>query len=122
MDEGPWSIRVERTHAAVAGNARLARTWSSRLIGLLGRRGLEPGEALILPRCRSIHTFGMRFVFDAIFVDRAWRVVALRPDLSPWRLVLPVWGAWGVIEAARGTVARAGLRVGDQLRVMPGTP
>ena len=97
----------------------MARTLMARVKGLLGRRSLGAQEALILPRCRSIHTFGMRFAIDAVFVDRAWRVVAMRSRLVPGRLIFPVVGAWGVIELADGTVGRAGLIVGDQLELTP---
>ncbi|MBI3322007.1 MAG: DUF192 domain-containing protein [Candidatus Omnitrophica bacterium] len=109
-------IQVERTQRSVAVEARAACSWRSRLVGLLGRRALAEGEALFFPHCRSIHTIGMRFPIDAIFVDRAWRVVAVRAHLGPGRLLLPVWGAWGVIEAACGTVERVGLNVGDRLQ------
>jgi len=50
-------------------------------------------------------------------VDRAFRVVALREGLSPWRMIPPVWKAWGVIEIAAGSLKRVRLAVGDQLQV-----
>jgi hypothetical protein len=95
----------------------MAHSWRSRLVGLLGHERLQAGEALILPRCQAIHMVGMRFAIDAIFVDRAWRVVALRQRLQPNSIGLPVWGAWGVIEASAGTIQAAGLEPGDQLQL-----
>jgi uncharacterized membrane protein (UPF0127 family) len=94
----------------------MARSFWSRLVGLLGRTALSEGEALIMPHCRSIHTLGMRFPIDVVFVDRDWRVVSLKSHLSPGRVTWPVWNAWGVVEVASGTLARVGLQVGDQLR------
>ena len=85
------------------------------MVGLLGRRALPDGEALVFERCRAIHTVGMRFPIDVVFVDRGWRVVAMRHAVGPGRLVRPVWRAWGVIELTAGSLARAGLEVGDQL-------
>jgi len=114
-----WRIQVERTQRPVAVEARIARSWRSRLIGLLGRPALAEGEALVFPRCRSIHTIGMRVPIDAIFIDRDWRVVSLNTSLVPWRIVLPVWEAWGVIETNQGAVARTGVAVGDQLTLTP---
>ena len=104
----------------LASRAVTATTFAARLKGLLGRPGLPEGEAMIFERCRSIHTIGMRFRIDAVFVDRAWHVVALRCDLGPGQVVAPVRGAWGVIETASGMVARLGLQVGDQLRIVTG--
>jgi uncharacterized membrane protein (UPF0127 family) len=91
------------------------------MVGLLARRELPADEALVFPNCASIHTVGMRFPIDVIVVDREWRVVALRERLVPGRVVLPVWRAWGVVEAACGTLKRVGLRVGDRLVVVDGT-
>ena len=118
MDEGRWTILMARTQQPVATHAHMARSWWSRMRGLLGRRTLPSGEALMIPRCRSIHTCGMQFPIDAVFVDRALRVVALRRGLRPWRIVPPVWKAWGVVEVAVGSLDRLHLTVGDQLTLV----
>ena len=89
-------IRVARTQQWLASRARVAQTVAERMVGLLGRTGLEAGEGLVLPGCHSIHTVGMRFPIDVIFVDRQWRVVALRSAYAPGRLIPPVWRAWAV--------------------------
>ena len=99
----------------LAARVRVAGSLWSRIKGLLGRQALEAGEGLVLPRCRSIHTCGMRFAIDAIFVDKDFRVVALKRGIGPWRVVPPVWRAWGVVEVAAGTLARLGLKLGDHL-------
>lgn len=120
-DGNPQILRVvvERTGAALAAQATVAASFISRLVGLLGRTGLSPGEALIIPRCQSIHMCGMRFPIDAVFVDRAWRVVALYERLRPWRLTRLVLNAWAVIELPAGTVLKAGVAQGDRLHVQP---
>ena len=113
----PCVISIGSSGKVLASRATVARTFLSRAIGLLGRRGLSDGEAMVFPRCNSIHTLGMRFPIDAVFVDREWRVVALRSALGSGRMVWPVPGAWGVIELACGTLERIGVQVGDSLRV-----
>lgn len=110
---------IARTREPLAARACLARTFGERAIGLLGHRTLPDGEALVLERCGSIHTVGMRFPIDAVFVDRAWRVVALKGRLGPGRVIWPVRRAWGVVELAAGAVERVGLQLGDQLEVVP---
>jgi uncharacterized protein len=57
-----------------------------RLTGLLGRRSLPPGVALEIPRCRSVHTFGMRFALDLVWLDGAGRVVRIDRGVRPWRV------------------------------------
>jgi uncharacterized protein len=44
------------------------------------------GEGLLIPRCRSIHTFGMRFALDVIFLDSAARAVSVRRRVPPRRI------------------------------------
>lgn len=109
-------IVVERSGVTVASHATYARTPWARMRGLLGRRGLPDGEALIFERCWSIHTIGMRFPIDAVFVDQEWRVVALRCDLGPGQVIPPIHQAWGAIELAAGSAARHGVLVGDRLQ------
>ena len=107
---------LERTAACLALRATFARSSWSRMRGLLGRTGLSIDEALIFERSASIHTIGMRFPIDAIFVDREWRVVGLKADLRPGKLVLWVARAWGTIEMASGSIARCDVRIGDHIR------
>ncbi len=98
--------------------ASLADSWTKRMVGLLRHDSLGPDEALFFPGCHSIHTFGMRFTIDAIFIDRAWRIVALRPGLAPGKIVLPILGAWGVIEVAEDFIAHQGLKKDDLLELV----
>ena len=114
-----WEIRVERTGELLAADARMARSVVERMVGLLGRRVLRDGEALILLACRAIHTCFMRFAIDVVFVNGAWGVVAIRCTLPPWRLTPVVWAAEAAIELPAGQVTRAQHAVGDRLVLQP---
>ncbi|MBO0690943.1 MAG: DUF192 domain-containing protein [Candidatus Dormibacteraeota bacterium] len=94
------------------------RTPLGRAVGLLARSGLPPGTGMWLHPCRSIHTVGMRFSIDAVFVDRRGVVVRVDPWVRPGRMVPFVRRARGVVELPAG--AAAGLTVGDELRFVPG--
>jgi uncharacterized membrane protein (UPF0127 family) len=77
----------------------LARSFSERSRGLARMTPLPAGHALHLPRCRSVHTFGMRFAIDVFFLDSDGRVV--RTELAvPPRRVLVCRGAAAVLEVA----------------------
>jgi len=52
-----------------------ATTLRARLLGLAFMRPPPPDHALLIPRCRSIHTFGMRFAIDVTFLDADRRTV-----------------------------------------------
>jgi uncharacterized membrane protein (UPF0127 family) len=55
-----------------------------RLVGLIGRRSFE--GALEIPRCRSVHTFGMRFALDLVWLDASRRVIRVDRGVPPWRV------------------------------------
>ena len=77
---------------------RVAGTSLSRLVGLLGKRGLEPGTGLLIIPSQAIHTVAMRFAIDVVFVDRDWRVIHLRPTMVPFRVTGLHWKARSVLE------------------------
>ena len=100
----PAPDRLARLPAReLAGGVRIAeaRTFSSRVVGLAGLRDLPSGHALLLPRCRSVHTFGMRFGLDLVFLDRHGRVAELRFGVAPGRIV-GCRRARAVVEVAQG--------------------
>jgi uncharacterized membrane protein (UPF0127 family) len=65
----------------------IATSHLCRLLGLalLSRR--NAGAGLLIPRCRSVHTFGMRFRLDLLFLDVEGRVIELRRGVPPRRFV-----------------------------------
>jgi len=68
------------------GAVPVASTWRSRLLGLaLLRR--EAAGGLLIPRCRSVHTIGMRFPLDLHFLDAEGSTVSLRRAVPPGRVV-----------------------------------
>ncbi len=89
----------------------------SRIVGLLGKRGLDPGTGLLIMPSQAIHTVAMRFPIDVLFVDRKWRVVHLRPAMVPNRMTGIHWRARCVIELPSGQIAQTSTEVGDQLLV-----
>ena len=78
-----------------------ATRWRRRLLGLAFRRRPPEGWALLIPRCRSVHTFGMRFPIDVVFLDAQGRVVRIARAVPP-RRVLVCRGAAAAVEARTG--------------------
>jgi uncharacterized membrane protein (UPF0127 family) len=64
----------------------VARSRLSRLVGLAGRRRPAADKALLIPRCRSVHTFGMRFDLDLVWLDQHGRVLAVDESVPPCRV------------------------------------
>jgi uncharacterized membrane protein (UPF0127 family) len=103
----------------VVENLELAEDSTSRRRGLIGHTPLAQRHGLLIRPCRWVHTFGMSFPIDVVYLDREWRVVALTENLVPNRIGPPVLQAQCVVEMAAGAVGQAGLAVGDQLEVRP---
>jgi len=101
--------------AAVARSVEHAKNMWARSRGLLGRKGLAPGEGLLLDPCSGIHTFGMAFPIDAVFLNRAGEVVHLVRSMSPFRMSRYVFSARTVLELRAGTIQESEIRVGDRL-------
>jgi uncharacterized membrane protein (UPF0127 family) len=108
------ALRNTSNAQVVAASVEVALTRAARRRGLLGRDRLEPGRAMLIAPCSSIHTWFMRFPIDVIFVARDGRVVKTRAAMPPWRLAVAL-GAYAVVELPPGAIAKALVRVGDRL-------
>jgi hypothetical protein len=103
----------------VLGVVDVAETPLTRMVGLLGRGALAPGEGLLLRPCAMIHTCFMRFAIDVVFTDRTGDVVGVFDTLRPFRLARGGRGAREAIELPAGTVRRARVTPGGRVRVEP---
>ena len=99
----------------MAGHVEMADTMWKRFVGLLGRASLDPGHALLLDPCSSIHMFFMRFAIDVIFLDGQDKVVRIVRGLAPWRVAAAA-GSRKVVEMAAGALTEQ-IAEGDQLRL-----
>jgi uncharacterized protein len=85
-----------------------------RMRGLLGRRGLESGEGLLIKPTGSVHTFFMRFPIDVVFLSREGEVLKIARALPAWRMT-GAQRAKAVLELAADEADRRGIRVGTRL-------
>jgi uncharacterized membrane protein (UPF0127 family) len=110
-----FSVRNADRGTVLLTNGKLyANTWS-RFWGLMLKKGVAEGEGILLTRSSSIHSFFMRFRFDAIFIDKENRVVKIVPAMKQWRMAFGGKGAKDTIELAAGGAERANTQPGDQL-------
>ena len=98
----------------LATRADLADTGVKARTGLLNHSGLAPGEGLWIAPCEAVHTFGMRFPIDVVFVNRKKRVVKVHPNLVRGRIAFS-FRAYSVLELPAGRLAETGTQCGDQL-------
>ena len=115
-DVGSFIVHNRTRGATLAANVLLADTPRARRIGLLRHKALEPGEGLWIYPTQAIHTFGMRFPIDVVFLDRRLRVKRVYHRLAPFRLTMLVWGARSALELSSGSLASTGTVAGYELQ------
>lgn len=95
-----------------------AGSFWTRLKGLRGRFRLPEGEALWIVPCRGVHTRGMQFPIDVLFLDGTLRVLAMEEALEPGCITHVHWKARTVLELPAGTLRRTGTCVGDRIEIL----
>lgn len=125
MDAKGRRVQVEalKNQALIADKCHVAECFLDRLRGLIGKTGLQPGEALLFPKCKSIHMWFMSFPIDVVFLTRTdgvsgktHRISSLWENVHPWRArPLTDWSASDVIELPQGTIQRCALSPGDEV-------
>jgi protein-S-isoprenylcysteine O-methyltransferase Ste14/uncharacterized membrane protein (UPF0127 family) len=91
----------------------------ARLVGLLGTAEEDPEKALYIVPCSGIHTFGMKYPIDVLFLNAEGRVVWVEHSLQSNRIVKPVIPSKSVLELPAGAAQTCGIRLNDNLQVVP---
>jgi uncharacterized protein len=98
----------------LASAAEIADRGATRRKGLLGRSGLRDGEGLWIVPCESVHTIGMQFAIDLVYLDRNHRVRKVRSSVPAWRMSACLL-AHSVLELPAGTIERTETMAGDHI-------
>jgi len=107
-------IRNLTKHTLLADRADIADTSAKRRTGLLKHTGLEPGEGLWIAPCEAIHTIGMKFPIDVLFLDRKRKVLKIKHAMPRGRMAVSLF-AHSVLELPSGQAAECQTAPGDQL-------
>jgi uncharacterized membrane protein (UPF0127 family) len=114
----PFELRNGSSNEVIAPHVEPALDSASRRRGLLGRDALPVDTAFVIAPTNAVHTFGMRFPIDLLFVRRDGRVVK-RVVAVPRRRMSAALRAFAVIEFCANHPGVAMTRVGDQLQLTP---
>lgn len=109
------SVFNQSKGTSLGDRIEIADSSLTRFVGLLGRRGLAAGGGLLIVPSYGVHTIGMLFPIDVVFVGKQRQVVGLRKFLRPFRVTNLNWKAESVLELPVSTIEATQTEVGDQL-------
>ncbi|MCP3668885.1 MAG: DUF192 domain-containing protein [Gammaproteobacteria bacterium] len=87
---------------------------TERTKGLLGKQELLENDGIWITPCNSIHTLGMKYALDIIYINRKGVIKKTVSQMRPRRVSLCL-GAHGTIELKSGTIDRIGIKIGDRV-------
>jgi hypothetical protein len=105
--------------AYLATALAIADTHWTRLRGLLGIRSndFRNGSGLWIVPCHGVHTLGMGFPIDVVYLDDAMTVIHIQGDLRPWRFAPMRTQAASVLELPCRKAAETKTAVGDKIQI-----
>lgn len=108
--------------AFLASQLRCADSHLSRLLGLMGTppETLASGNGLWIVPCHGVHTFGMRYAIDLVYLNDKYEVVHTEENVKPWRVAAVCLEAATVLELSPHTIFQTGTRVGDKIEIRLG--
>src|SRR6201988_972277 len=117
--DGPVYVYNKMRETFIATEATVANSYFTRLVGLLGksRRWAQLGKGLWIVPSRGVHTIGMLFPVDLIFLSKDKEVVHLEEFVRPFRISKVSLKATSVLELPPHTIYRSQTQVGDQLEI-----
>lgn len=83
--EGDFLVVSTQNEKVIADRVREARSFMTRLKGLLFEKSIEENEGLLLHPCKSIHMAKMKFPLDIVFMDEDFTIIATYSNLAPWK-------------------------------------
>jgi uncharacterized membrane protein (UPF0127 family) len=110
------------TGRCIARRLYMAHSFQSRCLGLLSRSAMPKEEGLLLVPGGTIHTLGMRFPIDVVFLNRQMRILGLAEHVRPWRIRVAPRGTRRVLELAAGQISAHKLKEGIYLIVDTDAP
>jgi len=97
-------------------NIEIADSPRRRMVGLLGTTHLDPGCGLLIFPTQAVHTFGMKYPIDILFLDSKRKVVGIRYSVRPYRLTPIFWRAQCVLELPSKAIQDSKTELGDFLQ------
>lgn len=110
-------LRNRTKDSVVLPKLLITDTLMEKFKGLIPFNGLSPEEGLLIPECRSIHTFRMRFDIDCFFLNEEYKVLKIVRNVKPSRMAFGAWGTEHVLEVASESGKILNIDLNDLLEI-----
>lgn len=107
-----------RTGKVIVADLEIANDPLSRMIGLLGRTGLDAGKGLLITACNSIHMFFMKFPIDVVYLSKDLKVLKLKENLKEFKLDNGPSGTYQTLELKASYLREIDVKVGDIVQIV----
>ena len=116
---GQFYVYNKTRETFVATEATVADDYFRRLIGLFGKtkRWAKLGRGLWIIPSRGVHTIGMLFPIDVLFLNKNKEVIHIEEHMRPFRISKMSLKATSVLELPAHAIYRSGTKVGDSLEI-----
>ncbi|MGI6119136.1 MAG: DUF192 domain-containing protein [Desulfosporosinus sp.] len=109
--------RIRKNGIIIADQVSIADSFFKRLIGLLKHQSLATSAGILLSPCKQVHTIGMNFSIDVIFLSVDDQIVHIEYSMPPGKISKYVRSAARVLEVQAGLVLIQELKLGDQVHI-----
>jgi hypothetical protein len=116
-DDGAVFVFNKTKQTFLAYRVKVADTILTRLIGLLGKRSLDADSGLWIFPSRGIHTLGMMFDIDVVFLDKDYKVVGVHEVIHPFSMTGLYLNAESALELPPHTIFKTRTSVGDEMMI-----
>jgi hypothetical protein len=106
---------ILRNNIVLFSEIKLADRFFTRLVGLLKTAGLSENQGLLLKKCNQVHTFGMKFPIDVIFLSKDGDILHMEQEMAPGKISPHVKKAYWVLELKSGSGIRYKLEINQRL-------
>lgn len=96
---------------------KVADRFGTRLVGLLRTAGLAENQGLLMKKCNQVHTFGMKFFIDAIFLSKDGDILHIEHEMGPGKVSPHIKRAYWVLELKSGSGRQYHLEINQRLVV-----
>ena len=106
-------IRLAKTGCIISRYPLYADSFFQRLTGMLTRKFSDKLDGIVFRNCNAVHTFGMRFEIDVLFITQDNRISALYPKVKPWKTCGTKHLRAAAVELPAGSIEKYGISTGD---------